>query len=928
MKKGFYRWFIWLFAFIGMAISVASVPAAPLKSSSIELISPSSCPSGGCAPGQRLNFRTSFDLLNYVPAEETNIQICLYTPNNWAVSEVEFEPTGKLSGATYTNDMAQCGPAPTNYTLSKGVSTALNTTFFGDTLDFNFRIGKTASQGGSTLIRLFEWNGTAWIQSEQSFNYLLVSSGGSTVYVAKDAATCGVNNPCYLNSKDDLATGLGTGLKDAIDVVDPNSIIYIIGLYPVKSNTVTINKSVIIQGNNNAAITSESLTCSQPLLLLNNEITIQNLSINDGICSSPSRDLLMIDSSQNINIISNNLSNGKDAIRIINLQGNLSIRFNNIINNSGYAVNRPIASGIGQIHAVTNNLFNNRTGLQVNCGTKELGFVDHNYWGIGVLPGVAAPDCTSQPGKRLGSAIIDNLNNPGVQAQLVTVTTTKKSYFENNIAIQRPTTNPVTPDFDIFIVNHGSNSVNTPFLNSGSTSTLVPCSNYYDVFLARGLTNIQELNIFLKYDLNPACIANVESSTYCGQSNPALFPLWWYDPNQLITTGWTPTGKAPNGSSAAGASGQVTTCNLTNKEISVQIDSSGRPGITNDLYYTPFVVGLVGQPAASVLTNFTLTPGNMQVTINWSTASELNTSGFHVQRRPSGTFTFNRISPYLVHTGSDASGANYTFIDTEVTNLTGYDYRLEIIGTNLLSVYSNIISATPSLPTFTSTTTVTTTPTITSTITLTSQFTKTTTPTISTTPTITGTSTITSTPTRTRAQTSTNTRTPFLIPYRSPTRTSFVITSTKPIGYPAPTNSQSTPEVGYPGPIGGATSTGPSTGLSTEVSYPEPDDDVQQTSGYPGPGTQEVQTTGLPENGATFQTPKPGSTYVTKPTSSIKPIGEVKDAKWVYPLLGSLIGLSLVLLVGYFLWKKGYMMLPFLPKDQKSDNHSPDDYEE
>src|SRR5690606_18325678 len=114
----------------------------------------------------------------------TNIQVCLFTPDNWAVTDVGFESNGKVSGATYTTDLSHCGVPPTNYVLSQGISTALNSTFFGDTLDFYFRVGKSANVGGSTLIRVFEWNGTAWSQSEQSFNYLSIAPVGSTVYVA------------------------------------------------------------------------------------------------------------------------------------------------------------------------------------------------------------------------------------------------------------------------------------------------------------------------------------------------------------------------------------------------------------------------------------------------------------------------------------------------------------------------------------------------------------------------------------------------------------------------------------------------------------------------------------------------------------------------------------------------------------------------
>jgi hypothetical protein len=913
MEKRFIHWFVWIVALLGLAISASSVPASPLQSSSISMISPSSCPSGGCAAGQRLNFRTSFDLLTYIPSATTNIQVCLFTPSNWAVSDVDFDLIGKLTGATYTTDTSQCGPLPTNYVLSKGISTSLTTNYFGDALDFYFRIGKTASFSGSTLIRVFEKNESGWSQTEQSFNFLSISPVNNSVFVAKDASNCESNNPCYINSKDDLATGIGTGLKDAVDVVDSGSTINILGNYPIKGNSVTIDKAITLQGNNNASLTNESFTCSQPILLLKNAITIQNLSINDGFCSLQNRDLLVIDSLQKIYIFSNNLTNGKDAIRISNNQENLTVRFNNIKNNSGYAMIKPNPSGTGQIIATANNIFNNRSGAQVSCSVKELGLVDHNFWGIGILPSVAAPDCTSQSGKRLGSAIIDNLADPGVQAQLITVTSTKKSYFENSIAVQRPTTTPDNPDFDIYIVNHGNNAANTPFLNSGSTSTLVPCNNYYDVFLAQGLTNILQLDLFFKYNLNAACIANVESSTYCDQSNPALYPLWWYDPDQLITTGWNTTGQAPNGPSAAGVSGQVTTCHLTNKEISVQIDSSGRPGISNDLNYTPFVVGLVGQPAAAVLSSFTATPGNMQVTINWSTASELNTSGFYVQRRQTGPLAFTRVSPFIVHTGTDSTGANYSFVDNNVTNLTSYDYRLEIIGTNLLSVYSNIISATPIPPTLTPTITLTPTTTLTPTITLTPTTTISTTPTITFTPTVTVTRTVTLTPTRTRFQTATRTRTPFLIPYRSPSRTRVVV-STIPIGYPAPTSANLTPDSGYPVPTGGATQ--PSDG------YPIPGESTQVDGGYPESGTESSQTTGTPETGSINRTPKPGSTIISKPTLSTNPSDGEKSTNWVYPLLGSMIGLSLVLLVGYFLWKNGYMALPFLSKQGQNEDHS------
>jgi hypothetical protein len=298
----------------------------------------------------------------------------------------------------------------------------------------------------------------------------------------------------------------------------------------------------------------------------------------------------------------------------------------------------------------------------------------------------------------------------------------------------------------------------------------------------------------------------------------------------------------------------------------------------------------------------------------------LNTSGFYVQRRLTGTLIFNRIGNFIIHTGTDTSGSTYTFNDTSVTNGTSYDYRLEIVGNNLLSVYSAVVSPVIPIPptntptmtvtstvTYTSTVTFTPTITLTPTITQTLNTTITTTPTITLTPTITETSTITPTPTRTRFRTATNTRTPFLIPYRSPTRT-FAALETNSSGYPAPTQIDQTNQ-GYPI----ATS---NTGQPNE-GYPEPGDETQQSNGYPEPENVDPEGTMIPDVGTPGSTPEPHSSPIASPTkSSILPLVD-RNTNWIYPLLGSIIGLSLVLLVGYFLWKSGYLALPIKPKEDQ-----------
>ena len=158
MFKRLPHWMIWLIVFLLLAISAPNVPAAPNTSSSLSMLSPSNCPLGGCAAGQRINFRTSFDLNSYTPSVSSNVQICLYTPENWNVTEVGFDPIGKISGLTYQVNQTNCGPSPSGYELIAAVSAPINISIFGDTLDFYLRLGKNASANGTTLIRVYENN--------------------------------------------------------------------------------------------------------------------------------------------------------------------------------------------------------------------------------------------------------------------------------------------------------------------------------------------------------------------------------------------------------------------------------------------------------------------------------------------------------------------------------------------------------------------------------------------------------------------------------------------------------------------------------------------------------------------------------------------------------------------------------------------------
>ncbi len=108
-----------------------------------------------------------------------------------------------------------------------------------------------------------------------------------------DGIGCSGYNPCYLNSGDDLANGIGTGLKDAVDASLAGWVINIHGNYLIKSNTVVIDKALLIQGDGNDSLTYNSTAaCGNAMLLVSDGATIQKLNINDGICVTPSRDLI------------------------------------------------------------------------------------------------------------------------------------------------------------------------------------------------------------------------------------------------------------------------------------------------------------------------------------------------------------------------------------------------------------------------------------------------------------------------------------------------------------------------------------------------------------------------------------------------------------------------------------------------------------
>lgn len=966
---------IFLIALLLLGITSAS-QAQTIQSTTLSQLAPSACPPSGCAAGQTLNFRASFDLGSYVAAPPANVQVCIYTPINWSAESLRLNLTGGVTEANYQTGITNCGMPPSGYNLLGGAQASLDPGAFGDWLDFSFRIGSTATANGSVLFQALQrTSDTTWSTPSQAFLGVAVTATANTIYVANDAAACGSNSPCYINSADDLLGGTGTGLKDAIDShplpAQPATII-INGNYLIKSNAVLVDKAHTLQGVNNSAVTYLGTVCTQPMLRVTAGATLQNLNINDGSCVAPSRDLIQIESAQNVTIRSNDLTGGKDALNILDGNGNVSLLFNHITGNSGYAVWRAAGPGLGNIQAIANNLYANRSGFQIECNAK--GRVDHNFWGFGVSLTSAISQCTYANGKQLGAPALAPATSPGVSAEQVTVGVTKAYTANGLVGFQRTATGS---DFNLFIVNHGSGSPeNVPF-TGGMPGSLTPCSNYYDIFLANDVIIPPDgLDLFFRYDATSGCTVTIESAAYCGSGEPALFPLWWYDPANNVTDGWDTTGQNPAGSGAGGASGQLTVCNPALKEIQVSLDASGRPNNANDLFFTPFVVGLLPQPTSVIFSQFSGVPGDTQVAVQWTTTSEINTTGFYVLRSLTESGGFSRVSPFIPRRGSGISGASYEFVDIGLTNGTSYFYRLEIIGNSQESSFSGVIRVVPQqigstntpTPTLTLTTTLTSspsvtatpTPTVTGTITTstatasaTATSTTTTTPTITVTPTVTGTihtstatvtttatisPTATITPTRTITftliPTRTRTRTPVIYPtvvYRSPTqlptRTRFPTrTSTPFTGTPQLTT---TFFDGYPAPQGTGSVT-PVRTISISVTAPT----FPPNSGYPvGEGSTTPQSTGG-DYPAPDDTPKPttlpGTTTtltLTAVQTGIPPVSPPKDNSplglvrqyWVY-LLALLVS-ELLLLAGtlYYLYRKNLLRFPLLSRHSKTE---------
>ena len=686
------------------------------------MTSPAACPASGCAAGQRLNFGVEFTV-NPQFTSGPNTQVCIYAPadgqqgtgsNSWA----DFSQ-GWIAGGTSTpvftpgEQGSVCSTAaPAGSLLLTSAYAQYNTAQTGQ-VHLAFNIRRTTDIAGEVSAKIFQVasDGTSWTLSSSTSGAFTVSvpvaAVSQTAYTAELPAACGSFSPCYVHSGDDKEHGLGTGLYDAIQALDPGGKIFILRDQRLKSYPVRINKYLVIRGYNaESMLTSinSDAGCSRSLLLYQSAGVLRDLTLNDGNCpASNSRTLVEVDSSNLVTIRNNTINSGAIGVLVRNQPGKVDIQFNKISNNLEYAVLvEPGSADPGRVRITGNNLLDNGSDIQVNCNAG--GTADHNFWGEGSLPSENAANCILSDGKRLGAPILSSSNGHGVQAVLGTVKGTYTYFFDGKIGVRHSTGD----DFNVVIINHGQGTQsNIPFFESGS-GEINPCSSFFDVFLAAD-ADPKNLEVALKYDLNEYCTDIIESDFYCGSETQERFPLWWYDPVNNVTDGWDLTGQAPNGPGSGGALGQTTICDTQQNQIVVKIDNTGRPGLLSDLTFTPFTTGFI---EGAALTDFKVEFINFYSKISWQTAREKNISKYIILKSESTEGPYKTITEVDVD-GDSTSTTSYQFYDYDVTLSKSYYYQLQVIhsGTEkeTIGLHGPITLQVPG-PTITNTPTVTRTP--------------------------------------------------------------------------------------------------------------------------------------------------------------------------------------------------------------------------
>ena len=484
------------------------------------------------------------------------------------------------------------------------------------------------------------------------------------LFVAKTETQCTGLANCFFNDSPDLpeSNALTKAIKFARDNNLENAIINVLSPYEINSHTIVIDHPVTIIGKNTGWISTSTSDCSRPMFAISAEVSIRDIHLTDGECNIQSRDLMVINSPFPVLIEHNTLENGQTAISYLAGSGQLTLQFNHI-NNNQLAVNSANTGPNARLHAVANNITSNGTSAQVSCNGNSS--VDHNFWGVGVLPSQSAPGCGADDTKRLDAPILTETT--GVAARLMSLTNSLPATDFYGFKASSP--NPAS----LYVVNHAGL---TPF--SSSAGNLYSCSNYFDVFLPPSASP-EAITLSFAYRDTNDCAPIIQSAAYCGSGDQTKFPLLWYDPkNSRVTDKWDKTGDKPQTSLGSIFAGQETTCRTASKTIEVIVDNNGRPDLLNDMFFTPFVIGY---EQAGML-SFTATPAASAINLGWTTITEANTLHFYLTRSTTVDGTYEKISGDIDATGSPSTGNTYSYADTTAAVGQTYHYKLVVINSD------------------------------------------------------------------------------------------------------------------------------------------------------------------------------------------------------------------------------------------------------
>lgn len=116
------------------------------------------------------------------------------------------------------------------------------------------------------------------------------------------------------------------------------------------------------------------------------------------------------------------------------------------------------------------------------------------------------------------------------------------------------------------------------------------------------------------------------------------------------------------------------------------------------LVFTPDA-NYIACPLAVTMDSFTATGIATGVRLDWITASELDTLGFHLYRAESSTATPTRLTTTMIPATGGAMGSLYAYTDSTAAGGTTYFYWLDALSTDGSTERFGPVSATPQVPT-------------------------------------------------------------------------------------------------------------------------------------------------------------------------------------------------------------------------------------